>query len=143
MKIKIKRIDKNLPLPEYHTPGSVGFDLYARETTVINPQEIKLIPANFIIETPPGLMLIVAPRSSTARRKGLTMPNSIGIIDNDYCGARDEIGILVYNFTGSPVTVERGERFAQAIFVRVDKAQWEETDIVSEQNRGGFGSTGK
>ena len=142
MKIQIKRIDKSLPLPEYKTDGSVGFDLYARENTSIKPKEILIVPGNFIIKTPPGYMLIITPRSSTPKKKGLMMPNSIGIIDQDYCGEKDELGVLVYNFTDEVVEITRGERFAQGIFVRVDKANWDETDEAEKNSRGGFGSTG-
>lgn len=142
MKIQIKRIDKSLPLPEYKTGGSVGFDLYARENTSIKPKEILIVPGNFIIKTPPGYMLIITPRSSMPKKKGLMMPNSIGIIDQDYCGEKDELGVLVYNFTDEVVEIARGERFAQGIFVRVDKADWDEIDEVEKNSRGGFGSTG-
>ncbi len=143
MKIKIKRIDKTLPLPQYHTGGSVGFDLAANVDTTIQPKEIALIPTGLIIQTPPGYMLAIIARSSTPRKKGLTMPNAVGIIDQDYCGPEDELKIMVYNFTDQPVVVARGERIAQGLFIRVDIADWEEVDEISGSNRGGFGSTGK
>ncbi|MBM3237316.1 dUTP diphosphatase [Candidatus Poribacteria bacterium] len=141
MKVKIKRIDKNLPLPVYETSGSVGFDLLCREEVTINPSEIALIPANVIVEIPPGYMLMVTLRSSTPKKYGLLMPHGVGIIDNDYCGAEDEIKIQVYNFTANPVTVKRGDKIAQGIFTKVDKAQWEEVERMNQQTRGGFGST--
>jgi dUTP pyrophosphatase len=142
MKIKIKRIDKELPLPAYQTSGSVGFDLYAREEMLIASKEIKKIPANFIIEIPKNYMLMIASRSSTPIKKGLLIPNGVGIIDNDYCGPEDELKIQVYNFTEQPVTVTKGERIAQGIFVRVDKGEWEEVEEVTSETRGCFGSTG-
>ena len=86
MKVKIKRVDKSLPLPKYETDGAVGFDLLCRESAEIAPQEIALIPANVIVETPPGYMLMLCMRSSTPRKIGLMMAQSVGIIDNDYCG---------------------------------------------------------
>ena len=141
MKINIKRIDKTLPLPKYETAGSVGFDLICRESAEIAPQSIVLIPANIIVETPPGYMLMVCSRSSTPRKFGLMVPQGVGIVDNDYCGEADELQIQVYNFTDSVVHVERGSRIAQAIFVRVDTAEWNEVEQMSSASRGGFGST--
>lgn len=143
MEVKIKRIDKSLPLPKYETEGSVGFDLLCRESAEIAPQEIVLIPANVIVETPPGYMLMICMRSSTPRKVGLMMAQGLGIIDNDYCGEEDELKIQVYNFTDEPVTIERGSRIAQAIFVRVDTAEWNEVDQMTTASRGGFGSTDK
>ncbi|MDE0088147.1 MAG: dUTP diphosphatase [Candidatus Poribacteria bacterium] len=143
MKVKIKRVDKSLPLPKYETEGSVGFDLLCRESAEIAPQEIALIPANVIVETPPGYMLMICMRSSTPRKVGLMMAQGLGIIDNDYCGEEDELKIQVYNFTDEPVTIERGSRIAQAIFVRVGTAEWNEVDQMTTPSRGGFGSTDK
>jgi dUTP pyrophosphatase len=141
MKARIKRIDKTLPLPVYQTNGSVGFDIYAREETRIKPKEIVLIPGNIIVETPPGYMLLIALRSSTPRKKGLIKPHGIGIVDNDYCGDNDEVKVQVYNITDKEVVVEKAERIAQGIFVKVEKFSWEETDSMGK-SRGGFGSTG-
>jgi dUTP pyrophosphatase len=142
MKVKIKRVDKDLPLPRYETPGSVGFDFLCRESVAINPHSLGLIPANVIVETPPGYMLMVTLRSSTPRKRSLLIPHGVGVIDQDYCGEGDEVKIQVYNFTSKPVTVERGDRIAQGIFVRVDTAQWSEVDRIESKTRGGFGSTG-
>lgn len=141
MKVKIKRIDGSLPLPAYATDGSVAFDLFSRQDTKINPGEIALVPANVIIETPKGYALVLALRSSTPRKKGLLKPHGVGIIDQDYCGEGDELKIQVYNFTDKPVVVERGERIAQGMFVKIEKNEWEETDKMGK-TRGGFGSTG-
>lgn len=143
MQIKIKRLDKELPLPTYQTAGSAGFDIYARENTVIAPKSIILVPSNLIIATPPGYMLVVASRSSTPKRKGLMVANGIGIVDSDYSGPEDEIKILVYNFTENEVVVEKGERIAQGLFVKVEQGQWEEVEEMESPTRGGFGSTGK
>lgn len=141
MHVRIQRVDKSLPLPVYETAGSVGFDLLARETTTIEPGKIELIPANVIVEVPQGYMLAVASRSSTPRKKGLTQPHGFGIIDHDYCGPTDEVKIQVYNFSDAAVTIERGEKIAQGVFVRVDKFEWQEVDSIREESRGGFGST--
>ena len=141
IKVNIKRIDKTLPLPKYETVGSVGFDLICRESAEIPPQSIVLIPANVIVETPVGYMLMVCLRSSTPRKFGLMMPQGVGIVDNDYCGEEDELKIQVYNFTDKVVNIERGSRIAQAVFVRVNTAEWNEVEQMSATSRGGFGST--
>lgn len=140
MQVKIKRIDKSLPLPEYHTPGAVAFDMYARETITIEPGTVVRIPTNLVVETPKGYMLQVKDRSSTAKRKGIFV--LIGYVDQDYCGDNDELQIQVYNFTKEPVVVERGDRIAQAAFVRIDTAEWDEVETMGEKDRGGFGTTG-
>ncbi len=141
MKVRIKRIDKDLPLPIYQTKGAVGCDLYARVTTKIEPKTVERIPSNVIIETPPGYMFVVASRGSTPFKKGLMPPHGIGIGDQDFWGPDDEYDIAVYNYTGKEVIVERGERIAQGIFVPVQRAEWEEVEEVGEESRGKFGST--
>ncbi len=141
MKIRIKRIDKSLPLPVYETEGSVGFDLLIRKDATINPHSIELLPANVIIEVPKGYALVIVSRSSTPRKYGLTKPHGIGVIDQDYCGKDDEVKIQVLNFTSEPVQVKKGTKLAQALMVRVDKAEFEEVDEMKLESRGGFGST--
>lgn len=140
-KVKIKRIDKSLPLPIYETNGSVGFDILAREDTTVAAKDISLIPGNIIVEVPQGYMLIVASRSSTPRKKGLLPPHGLGIIDHDYCGEQDEIKIQVYNFEDNSVIVRKGEKIAQGVFIKIDKFEWEEMGNMNNKSRGGFGST--
>ena len=142
MKITIKRIDKSLPLPKYETSGSVGFDLICRESVVVKPKEIARIPANIIVKTPPGYMLMLIARSSTPVKKGLMLINGAGIIDQDYCGAEDEIRVQVYNFTDKEARVAVGDRIAQGIFVKIERGEWEEVEKSEDHSRGGFGSTG-
>jgi dUTP pyrophosphatase len=141
MKVKIKRIDKDLPLPRYETDGSVGFDILARLDTTVAAKSVALVPGNIIVEVPEGYMLTVASRSSTPLKKGLLTPHGIGIIDHDYCGPADEIKIQVYNFTDKEVVISRGDKIAQGLFIRVDKFAWEETAEMTKPTRGGFGST--
>ena len=140
MKIKIKRIDKTLPLPEYHTEGAVAFDLYSRIDVVIPPKTLERLPTNIILETPKGYMLEIKDRSSTLKKKGLLV--STGFIDNDYCGDSDEILLQVYNLNDKEVSVEKGERLGQGVFVKIEIADWEETDAMNGNSRGGFGTTG-
>lgn len=142
MQVRIKRIDTTLPLPEYHTSGAVAFDVYSRVDLIVEPKTVARIPTNLIIEIPKGYMLGVVPRSSTPAKKGLSIPHGIGVIDQDFCGETDEILYQVYNFTDAPVSIARGERVGQAAFLRVDQAEWEEVASMSENSRGGFGTTG-
>lgn len=142
MKVKIKRIDASLPLPTYATTGSVCFDLLARTDMEIAPKAVALIPTNIIIETPPGFMFVVVPRSSTPKKKGLLIPHGIGIIDQDYSGPEDEVLFQVFNFTEDVVKVEKGDRLAQGCFVPIQKVEFEEVDQILEKSRGGVGSTG-
>ncbi len=142
MHVSIQRIDTTLPLPPYASNGAVGFDIITRETTVIEPGAIALIPGNVIVKVPEGYALLIAPRSSMPRKKGLVFPHSIGVIDQDYHGETDEILVQVQNITKEPVTVERGERIAQGLFVKVEQAVWQEVDSHGAEARGGFGSTG-
>jgi dUTP pyrophosphatase len=140
--VKIKRVDVGLPLPRYATAGSVGFDLICREDTEVLPGRLARIPGNVIVETPAGYMLLLTMRSSTAKRKGLLIPNGVGVIDQDYCGEGDEVLVSVYNFRDEPVSVLRGERIAQGIFVPITRVVWNEVEQVG-YGRGGFGSTGE
>lgn len=141
MKVRIKRFHEDLPLPEHKTEKAAAFDLYARETMEIQPASIAYIPLNNAIETPDGYFLLVAARSST-HKKGLLLANGIGIVDPDYSGDEDELKAAYYNFTTKPVLVERGERIAQGTFVKIEKADWQETKVMGNKTRGGFGSTG-
>jgi len=143
MRVKIKRIDKSLPLPVYETSGSVGFDLIAREEVEVKPAEIALIPANVIVQVPKGYALILVSRSSTPKKHGLTKPHGIGIIDQDYCGPEDELKIQVTNFRLEPVIIKRGEKIAQGVFVKSDQLEFEEVEEIMAPSRGGFGSTDK
>lgn len=141
LQVTIKRIDTTLPLPTYATAGSVGFDLLCREDIEVAPRKLARIPGNVIVQTPPGYMVLLTMRSSTPRRKGLLIPHGLGVIDQDYCGEGDELMVQVYNFRDEAVTVLRGERIAQGIFVPVMRVVWHEVGDLGE-GRGGFGSTG-
>lgn len=142
MKVKIKRLDKTLPLPQYESPGAVAFDVVARTSISIKPQSIGRVPVNIIVEIPKGYMLLLKDRSSTARKKGLLC--TVGYIDQDYRGDDDEIQLQFFNFQKEPVMIERGERLGQAAFVPISIAEWVEVDSMSHnKTRGGFGSTDK
>lgn len=142
MNVDIRRIDPTLPLPPYSTDGAVAFDVITRETTVIEPGQIGLIPGNVIVKVPEGYALLLFPRSSMPRKKGLVFPHSAGVIDQDFHGDKDELMVQVQNISNEPVTVERGERIAQGLFVQIGKATWNEVDSHGAETRGGFGTTG-
>lgn len=135
-------MDCELPLPKFETSGAVAFDLLTRVETVIEPGKIALVPANVIVKVPDGYMLCLASRSSTPIKRGLLTPHGFGVIDLDYHGPEDELKVLVYNFGDKEVTVGRGDRIAQGIFVRVDRFEFEEVERIEAETRGGFGSTG-
>jgi dUTP pyrophosphatase len=141
MKVRIKRFAEDLPLPEYKTSGAAAFDLVARETIEIPPREVGYVPLNVAVETPEGYFLLLASRSST-HKKGLILANGIGIIDPDYRGDGDECKAAYFNFTDRSVEIEKGERIAQGVFVKCEKADWLEAEILGNKTRGGFGSTG-
>lgn len=141
-RIKIKRFDKELPLPEYKTAGAAGFDLTARETIIIKPDTVNYVPLNIAVETPKNHFFILAVRSST-HKLGLLPINGIGIGDSDFRGDEDEYKIPLLNYTKKPVRVERGMRIAQGIFVKFIRAKWHEVPKMKSKTRGGFGSTGK
>jgi dUTP pyrophosphatase len=143
MKIEIKRIDNTLPLPKYETSGSVAFDLYSRIDMTIKPFTPTIMPTNFIIKTPPGYFLMLASRSSTPLKKGLMVANGIGVVDEDYCGDSDEIGLQLLNFTQKDIEIKKGDRIGQALFVKIEKAdEFDEKETMDSKSRGGFGSTG-
>ncbi len=142
MQVRVKRIDTSLPMPEYKTAGAAGFDLYSRIDATIAPGETVMLPTNFVIETPQGFALKLYIRSSSTTKRSLTMRNAVAIIDSDYRGNDDEIHLLIYNFGTEPQKITTGERIAQAVFTKIEQAEFLETDAMDAANRGGFGSTG-
>lgn len=142
MTVRITRLHNDVTLPTYQTPGSVAFDLAPCETISVGPRETGYARTGLVIATPPGHALLLAPRSSLYKKKGLRLGNTIGIIDQDYCGPEDELMIALWNPGDTSVTVEKGERVAQGLFLRVDRAAWDEQPITTSSSRGGWGSTG-
>lgn len=143
LNIHISRIDNTVDMPEYHTSGAVGFDLTSRLETIIPAQSYALVPNNIVVKVPEGYMLAILSRSSTLKKKGLMIGNAVGVIDQDYYGPNDEVHTLFYNPSDKDIVVARGERWSQAVFVRVEKATFVETTLdATVRDRGGFGSTG-
>ena len=140
MKVKIKLIDKSLPVPEYKTAGAVGFDLYLRNNEIIMPRAVVRMPANVVIKVPKGHFLLINGRSSTPGKFGLfVFP---GIIDPDYCGDEDEFSIQAMNLTNKTIRIEKGLRVAQGILIKISKANFDVVTKMGEKSRGGYGTTG-
>ncbi len=139
--IKIKRFDTSLSLPEYKTAGAAGLDVMARETVEVPPHQLAYVPLNVAVHPPKGYFMMLVARSST-HKKGLWMANGVGIMDPDYSGDQDEYKAVYYNFTDAPVTIERGERIAQMVCVKMETPPVEEVLQMQNKSRGGFGTTG-
>ncbi len=142
MNIKIINKSKH-PLPHYETEASAGMDLRANldNPVVIKPLERAIIKTGLFMELPVGIEAQVRPRSGLAAKKGITVLNAPGTIDADY---RGEIGVILVNLSNEDFTIEDGERIAQLVIAKHERAQWEEVTVLSETERGagGFGSTG-
>lgn len=142
MQVKIINQSKHA-LPAYETPSSAGMDVRANldQPIVLQPMERALIKTGLFMEIPAGFECQVRPRSGLALKKGITVLNSPGTIDADY---RGEVGVILINLSNEAFTVEDGERIAQLVFAPVPQAQWVETTVLTntERGAGGFGSTG-
>ena len=141
MKLKIKRFDQSLPLPQYQTKGAAALDLYSRVDLSIEPKSVAYIPLNIALQLPPDYFVLMSARSSL-HKKGLMLANGIGIGDYDYRGDDDEYHAAVYNFTDKTVKVKKGQRITQMIVLPREKVELEEVSKFETESRGGFGSTG-
>lgn len=142
MTIKILN-QSNHPLPSYESIGSAGLDLRAfiPESILLKPLERAIIKTGLFIELPVGYEAQVRPRSGLAAKKGITVLNSPGTIDADY---RGEIGVILVNLSSEDFTIENGERIAQMVIAKHERAKWQEVSQLgtTERGTGGFGSTG-
>jgi dUTP pyrophosphatase len=142
MRISVKRLDPDLPLPHYALASDAGLDLHASQRVVIEPGARALVGTGLAVAIPPGWAGLVLPRSGLALRHGVTVLNAPGLIDAGY---RGEVKVLLVNHDPhATVTVERGERVAQLIVQTVASVELVEVDELpaSERGGGGFGSTG-
>jgi dUTP pyrophosphatase len=142
MKMRIRRSDKEIPLPEYKTPGAAAMDCAVREDILIAPKSIGYVSLNVSIEPPKGHFILMAARSSLHKR-GLMFANGVAIFDQDYCGDADEYKAILYNFSDEPVEIKKGERIAQIILMPYDPIVWDEVETMGKPDRGGIGSTGR
>ncbi len=142
--MQIKIINKSHhSLPHYETIASAGMDLRANinESITLKPLDRTVVKTGLFIELPIGTEAQVRPRSGLAAKKGVTVLNAPGTIDADY---RGEIGVILVNLSNEDFTIENGERIAQLVIAKHERAKWEEVKELSETSRGegGFGSTG-
>ncbi len=142
--MNIKIINKsNHALPHYETIASAGMDLRANitEPITLKPLERTVVKTGLFIELPVGIEAQVRPRSGLAAKKGVTVLNAPGTVDADY---RGEIGVILVNLSNEDFTIENGERIAQLVIAKHERAEWMEVETLSETSRGegGFGSTG-
>ncbi len=141
--IKIVNTSDN-PLPDYATKGSSGMDIRAslHAPVKLQPLERALIPTGLFVEIPYGYEMQIRPRSGLAIKQGITCLNTPGTIDSDY---RGEIKIVLINLSADEQVINSGDRIAQIIIQQVEKAEFEQVEIlnVTERAEGGFGHTGK
>ena len=142
--MNIKIINKsNHALPNYETIASAGMDLRANidESIILEPLERTIVKTGLFIELPIGYEAQVRPRSGLAAKKGISVLNAPGTVDADY---RGEIGVILVNLSNEDFTIDNGERVAQLIIAKHERAEWIEVEEISETSRGagGFGSTG-
>jgi len=144
LNVEIKIINKSgHALPHYETLASAGMDLRANldKPIVLKPLERAIIPTGIYMELPIGYEAQVRPRSGLAAKKGITVLNAPGTIDADY---RGEVGVILANMSSDEFVVENGERIAQMVIAKHERAEWVEVASLSDTDRGagGFGSTG-
>jgi dUTP pyrophosphatase len=129
--------------PTYETNGAAGMDLRANieKSITLKPLERAIVKTGLFIALPIGFEAQVRPRSGLAAKKGITVLNSPGTVDADY---RGEIGVILVNLSNDDFIVNDGERIAQLVIAKHERANWEEVEVLSETERGsgGFGSTG-
>lgn len=142
--MKINIINRSpYTLPEYQTAASAGMDLRAsiEESIILESLKRKIVPTGLFLELPEGFEAQIRPRSGLAAKQGITVLNSPGTIDADY---RGEIGVILVNLSSLPVTIQPGDRIAQMVIARHERAQWVAVEFLGDTERGagGFGSTG-
>ena len=140
--VLIKRLDPGMPLPSYSHPGDAGADLAAAEDVELGPGERVLVRTGLAIALPAGYAAFVHPRAGLAAKYGVTLVNAPGTVDAGY---RGEIKVTLLNTDSErPVRFNRGDRIAQLVIQRVERAVFHEVEVLPGSSRGdgGFGSTG-
>ncbi|MEU8245046.1 dUTP diphosphatase [Nonomuraea sp. NPDC048916] len=143
MEVLLHRLDPELPVPSYAHPGDAGADLYTAEDVELSPGERAVVRTGIAIALPEGYAAFVHPRSGLAARHGVTMVNAPGTVDAGY---RGEIRVTLINTDAKePFRLRRGDRVAQLVLQRVERAAFREVGGLpgSARGAGGFGSTGR
>jgi dUTP pyrophosphatase len=140
LRIKIKKINTDLPIPAYQTEGSSGLDLHASEDCSLAPGDFEMVPTGIALEIPYGYEGEVRARSGLAAKFGIGVLNSPGTIDSDY---RGEIKVILFNFGKKDFEIKKGDRMAQLIISKVERIDLVEVKDLESSKRedGGFGST--
>ena len=145
-KVRIYRINKDNPLPTQANSGDAGFDIYVSGDYIFEPGDKKIVKTGIIAEAPYGFHFKLCIRSSVAYKRGLRLVNSVGVIDNQFCGPEDEIGLLMElpPYAKEKVVLEAGERAGQLILERNEFIVWDEQEDrnFAGKSRGGVGSSG-
>jgi dUTP pyrophosphatase len=142
VEILIKRLDEGVPLPSYAHPGDAGADLVTTVDVELKPGERAMVPTGLSIALPDAYVALVHPRSGLAAKFGVSIVNAPGTVDAGY---RGEIKVMLINLDPSePVVLRRGDRIAQLVIQRFERASFVEVDTLPESVRGegGYGSTG-
>ena len=143
VQVLITRLDPELPLPRYAKGGDAGADIVSRIDITLAPGERALVPTGIAIALPDGYVALVHPRSGLAFKHGVTMVNSPGTVDAGY---RGELQVILINHDRSEsVSFKRGDRIAQLVIQKVERAEFVEVQDLPGSGRGtgGFGSTGR
>ena len=141
--ILITRLDESVPLPSYAKPGDAGADLCSRIDAILQPGERALIPTGISVALPNGYVALVHPRSGLAIKHGISMVNTPGTVDAAF---RGELQIILINHDlHQPFEIKKGDRIAQLVIQKVERAEFVEVQTLPGTHRaeGGFGSTGK
>lgn len=145
-KVRIKKLRPDAIIPTKGTERSAGFDFYVPDDVIVPAQTMHRVLLGLVIATPPGHMLLVAPRSSTFKTWGVKLANTVGIVDEDYAGDTDDMCLLLLNPGTEDSFIPKGSRVAQGILVPISSGfEWEEVPegFTMGSSRGGWGSTGK
>lgn len=143
VQVLITRLDPELPLPKYAKGGDAGADIVSRIDITLAPGERALVPTGIAIALPDGYVALVHPRSGLAIKHGVTMVNAPGTVDAGY---RGELQVILINHDRTePVSFKRGDRIAQLVIQKVERANFVEVENLPGSGRGdgGFGSTGR
>lgn len=141
--LNFKRFDKTLPALDKEHEGNAGFDLFARvdKDLTVAPGDVVSIPLNVATEIPVHAVGLLFQRSSTYNKWKLKLTNSVGVVDSLYCGDGDEWRAQFKNESNQFVTIKRGDKLCQAVFLALLPVKLNEKDVLGNEDRGGFGST--
>jgi dUTP pyrophosphatase len=141
VEVRVQRLDPDLPLPSYAHPGDAGADLYSAQDALLEPAGRVIVRTGIAIELPMGFVGLVHPRSGLAAKQGVTVLNAPGTVDAGY---RGEVMVILVNHGPAAVKISRGDRIAQLVVQRVERAHFHAVENLPDSVRGtgGHGSTG-